>query len=677
MMPAMEDISFISGFNKTAKDAKREWLTLAAAGSDPAAVESRLGARLYEGLSVKPVYARADSEICSAARAAIASVASGANEAPPWRVIQLVALDAATQNDVGAANSRIKADLANGTHALWLEFGDALKFGQLAALFEGVDLGAPHLYAWGGRSAVAGAALLAALVEERGADPASIRGSAGFDPLSEIAVTGATPLAPEDALASATDAALLLQAKGYALRPFMASGRAWRMAGGSATQELAFTFAAAVSYWRAMEEAGVGIDRAIDSAALCLTADCDLFLTIAKFRAARALWSRALEAAGRPARAPALIAEMSLSIMSASDPHVNMLRATAAAFGAGLGGADACLLLPFNACLGAPDEFSLRMVRNTQLILQEEAHLGQAADAAGGSWYVESLTAQLAEAAWNEFRQIEAQGGLLAAILSGYASESLRTVREARETATAHGRDKLTGVNAFPNLDEAPLPDLPASRLPEPAQGTATPVPPAGRGERFAALIAAARAGAGTQNLLAALEVPTTLEVPSRLTPIAIGLGQRAAEPFELLRRASDKALAEDGARPRVFLANLGKLAEFGAYATWARNFFAAGGVQAVGENGFDDLDSLQAAFQASGAHAACICGREKTLSSLSGAAQALKAAGARDVLLASKPDVAEKLPIEARNAIDRLVYEGCDMLAILSDMIDGGITKP
>jgi methylmalonyl-CoA mutase len=670
MMQAMENTSFISGFHLSAEHARREWLTLAAAGRDPGALENTLAARLYEGVAVKPLYTRADSEALagSPGRPPFVRGAPIAADAPPWLVIQPV--DPAGG---AAANAQIKEDLAEGARALSLEFERAPWFGgvtdspvtldAMLRLFEGVELSAPHFYGWGGRAAIAGAAALIALGARRGVAPAALRGSAGFDPLSEIAISGEVPLTADDALASSVDAAIYLMEHKCGLRPFLASGRPWRMAGGSAVHELAYALAAAVSYWRALNSAGADPIAAVNATALRLTADADLFVTIAKFRAARAIWARAIEAAELPVQAPVIIAETSFGMMSAFDPYVNLLRNTAAVFGAGLGGAEAVLALPFDACAGGPDSFSLRMARNAQLILQEESHLGWPADPAGGSWFIESLTAELAASAWSEFRQVEAQGGLLAALANGYAAERLRPVREAQKAAIARGQEKLTGVNSFPNLDEEPPPERVMSTTPaETPTACAAAIPPAGRGERFAALIAAMEDGAAAQNLAAALRCP------ARPVAALAGRGERLAGPFEKLRRASNLALARDGARPRVFLANIGGLAEFGASSAWTKNFFAAGGIEAIGDQGFDNPDDLASAFRASGVRAACLCLSEKKVAAMAEAARALRAAGASQVFLTLRPAAAEKLSGDDRSAIDRLIHEGCDMLAILRE---------
>ena len=228
-------------------------------------------------------------------------------------------------------------------------------------------------------------------------------------------------------------------------------------------------------------------------------------------------------------------------MMAQRDPHVNILRATIAVAAAALGGADAITVLPFTAARGLPERFARRIARNTQLILIEEAHLANVADPAAGSGAVEDLTDQLCRTAWALFREIEAAGGTAAALESGLIQGKVAAVRAKRAGALARRREALTGVSAFPNLHEAEVAVMAVTEQKH--------SPQAGKAPMFAPLPA-----------------------------------MRLAQPFEALRDASDRWLAATGARPKIFLANLGTPADFSARATFAKNFFEAGGIEPVGE---------------------------------------------------------------------------------------------
>lgn len=668
----MTDMPLTSQFPPPNED---DWRALVEKALRGAPHES-LRTRLYEGIETQPLYTDADSgwmEALGVPGAAPfvrgARVPSGS--AHPWTIVQLL-----DHLDIAEANRQAKQDLAEGAGGLWLQLGGNIPYGgaylgarTLAALgevFQGIELSGLPIYVSGGYDTLPGVALLLALAEERGIPPAQLTGSAGLDPLSLLAASGEIPAERDRALADAIDAALYLRGRGYGLVPFLASGRAWHQAGGSAVEELAFTLCAAIAYWRGLVDAGVPLDEAVRLIHMHFVADTDFFLSMAKFRAARALWARATEAAGIGPQPAALSAEMSYRVLTERDPYVNLLRATAATFAAGLGGAEALLLIPFNAAAGTPDSFGRRLARNTQVILQEEARLGWVADAPGGAWYVENLTQELAARSWNLFREIEGEGGLLAALESGAIGRRLRQLADERERDVACGRLKITGVSAFPHLHEKSAPiytgDATVNLEALEETGEIPQLPAAGRGDRMAELVRAARAGANLAELEAALHQPSE---PFTLIPDPC---KRDAEAFEALRDASDRALETVGTRPTVFLANLGKPSDFTERSFWAKNFFEAGGIEALSNDGFGTVAEMAQAFRESGASIACLCGSDSSYGDMPGAAAALRKLGAAAVYLAGPPRVLAAFDEQDKRAIGRLVYDGCDMLAILRE---------
>jgi methylmalonyl-CoA mutase len=636
-----------------------------------------LECELYEGFAAQPLYTREAGQSAADASGRLGASpfirGAGLPEASrPWTIIQLL-----DHLDLAEANRQLKDDLANGAGGFWLQFGGNIAYGgaligarrveALEEVFAGVSLEDIELYVSGGFDSVPGAGLVAALIEQRGISPGRIRGSAGLDPLSIIAASGHVPAERGRAVTDAIDAATYFREKGFGWRPFLVSGRAWHQAGGSAREELGYALAAAVAYWRGLIDAGWPLEEAADAIGFVLTADADLFVTIAKFRAMRALWARVTEASGLPPKAPSLIAEMSYRMITERDPHVNLLRATSAAFGAAVGGAEAVLLIPFNTRHGTPDGFARRLSRNTQLLLQEEAYAGRVADAAGGSWYVESLTHQLAAAAWEAFRRIEGAGGLVTALERGWLRRKLNDVCLQRQINIAHGKDKLTGISSFPNLAEqahySRPEDLAIDLTALDEEGEIPQLPPASKGKRFAAIVAAAADGATLKGLERACD-----QLVERIDCIP-STGERIAEPFEQLRADSDRATSRVRSRPPIFLANLGPLSEYNLRASAARNFFAAGGVEAVDDGGFIEFDELMRAFRSSPAPIACICASDKTLGEMPGAAAALKSAGAVAVYLAAEPASLALLDDADKRAIDRIIYDGCNMLKTLAEL--------
>ena len=412
--------------------------------------------------------------------------------------------------------------------------------------------------------------------------------------------------------------------------PFaVADGRAIHNAGGSETQELGLVLAVATAYLRALAGCGIGLDAARRMIFFRLTADADQFLSIAKFRALRRLWGRVEDACGLAAAPVFITAETAWRMMTGRDPYVNMLRATIAVFSAGVGGADAITVLPFTLARGLPDRFARRVARNTQLVLAAKSHLAKVGDAAAGSGVIEDLTDQLCGSAWTLFQEIESAGGAAAALEQGLIQKKVAPVRAARQAALARRTDMLTGTSDFADLDEPAVPVLDVAPL------------------------AAAPAPAGV-----------TLE-PLRCI--------RLAEPFEQLRDASDRMLAQTGARPKIFLANLGVPADFTPRANFARNFFAAGGIAAVSNDGFapaanakTDLAALVAAFKSTGARLVCLCGSDETYGREAiAAAEALTAAGAPPLYFAGRP-AADAGAALAAAGVATFIHAGGDALAVL-----------
>lgn len=646
----MDEISLASEFPA----AEDDWLTLAIKALAGAPFEA-LRAPLYEGFETDPLYTRRDSPKGGAVTAHRG-----------WEIIQPVAA-----GTLANAKSRLAEDLVEGANAVGLEFDGRTAQGDhplqslsdFDALFGAFS---PQIesYYLNGNNVMAAATLFAAFIERKGT---VARGAAGLDPLTDIAVSGEIPANRGALFADAADAAFYLKNRHPRLTPFLASDRAWHGAGGAVTHELAFTLAAAVTYWRALTEAGMPLQDSASCIGFRLTASADIFLTIAKFRAIRLLWRKAMEVAStKPDGQVKVIAEMSPRMLSEYDSHVNLLRGTSAAFGAAIGGATAIRIFPFDAVSSQPGLLSRRLARNTGLILQHETNLRAVGDAGAGSFYLESLTDRLAGESWALFREVEAQGGLAAALENGFVKNRLDPVSSERDRAVARRMEKIIGVSAFPNLGEKTA--VKGTRSSSSGESISAvfqdlTLPPPGKGERFAALVSAAKTGATLHKL------QRTLRSIKDFTGMALPAGARFAEPFEILRRQSDLALNHLGSRPPIFLAVLGNAEGYRERASWAQNFFAAGGIETVlPGGGFDEVDRLAAAFKENPSPVACLCASDAAYAQMKGAALALKKAGALFLYIVAQPTVLGTLDPAEANACDRLIYDGCDALAVLQE---------
>ncbi len=594
---------------------REQWRKLVEGVLKGASFEAKLVAKTHDGLAIEPLYARR----------ADARPVAGRAPGTSWWITQRV-----DHPDPAAANAEALHDLENGATALSLVFAEGVgAYGYgLAADAETITraLAGIHFDAGvaldldGGAWPQHPSSLLAACVRRSGvaADATNIR--FGCDPIGAAAASGASALPWSDLQPALSAAIRDLAAQGFHGPFACADGRVIHNAGGSEAQELAYALAVAAAYLRALEAGGIAIDVAPTMIYFRLAADADQLLTMAKFRALRKLWARVEGACGLTPAPPFVAAETAWRMMTRRDPYVNMLRATIAVVGAGLGGADAVTVLPFTLALGLPDRFARRIARNTQLVLLEEANLAKVADPAAGSGGIEDLTEQLCRAAWAAFQEIEAAGGAWAALQQGLIQKNVAAVRGARQAAVARRQDALTGTSDFPDLAEAPVAVLDAAPV--------APAPSAA-GPRFEPL--------------------------PRI---------RLAEPFEALRDASDRMAALSGARPKIFLANLGAPADFTARATFAKNFFEAGGIEAVSNDGFASHDGLVAAFRASGARLACLCSSDAIYArEAAAAARALRHAGA-SVWLAGRPGALEGALKGA--GVCGFVFAGCDALAAL-----------
>jgi methylmalonyl-CoA mutase len=579
----------------------------------------KLVGKTYDGLRIEPIYqgARGATPISGRARAA------------PWQIMQRI-----DHPDAALANAQALHDLENGANGLTLVFAGANGahgFGleptaeALEKVLDGIfiDAGIALELQVGPQSRMA-AIHMAETIKRRGLTPAACDVRFGLDPIGAAAVWGSCPYTWPEIVPAVTGAIKGLAAMGFKGPFAVADGRVIHDAGGSEVQELAFVLAAGVQYLRALESAGVALEDTQGMIYARLSADADQFLTMAKFRALRLLWTRVEQSCGLTPEPLFIAADTAWRMLTRRDPYVNMLRATVATFSAGLGGADSIAVLPHTLALGLPDAFARRVARNTQLVLLEESNLARVADPAAGSGGIESLTQQLCEAAWPLFQEIEKAGGAFAALEQNLIQRKVATTRSAREANMARRKEVLTGASEFPNLHEAAVAVLDAK-----------PVALAPYGE-------------------------------ARITFDALP-PMRLAAPFEKLRDRSDDILKKTGARPKVFLANLGTPADFTARATFAKSFFETGGIETIDSEGFSDPDALAAAFKPSGAALACLCSSDKVYAEHGAAAgRALQGAGARHIYLAGRPGDRETAYRAA--GVNDFIFAGGDALATLQE---------
>lgn len=570
-----------------------------------------------EGVAVNPLYTGLDELPEQPAPGQFPFVRGGKREGLPdsaWHVTEHFA----AHTDPKSANELLLDSLGHGTSALSLD----APAGDLKALLDGVYLElAPLIVDAGGHTPETTTALFT-LIDEAG-EAGELTGERKDIKVLAANAPGTSAVFGEDSAepGAAFAVAGVASERAESIRTILADGAAAHEHGATDAQELGIALAAGVEYVRALTASGLSTASALAQIWFRLAATPDQFATIVKMRAGRALWSRICEVLGEPASGDApQHAVTSLAAMTRRDPYVNMLRTTVAAFAAGVGGAEYVSVNTFDAALeggldGTSQSFARRMARNTQLLLIEESHLGHVIDPAGGSWYVESRTAELSEAAWAYFQEIEAAGGLTSSKTK--IDTDLESARAERAGIVADRRKPLTGLSEFPNLGEKPLPK--AQRNPQ----------------RYF-----------------------------------------YGESYESLRDRSDEFLERTGRRPSVAFFGLGKIAERSARNTFVVNLFAAGGIDAhdVGVTAVDEYAEAAARFvdqpvgKVQDTCIAVLCGSDKRYAE-SGpeAVAALRAAGVDTVLVAgSAKPFAEA---EGPSRPDEFLSMGVDVIEAMSSV--------
>ena len=564
-----------------------------------------LSSTTRDGVEIRPLYTEGPDRPVAMSAADPRRLEAG------WDIRQLHRL-AAAGDALEEFRPRIEEDLAEGATSVELDIPEVADIGALDRLLSGVDMAMTPL-ALAPHTDLGAADALLAVAARRGADIAP-GSSLGLDPLGEWARSSRRmDCAPAAAWAASA-------AVGSEVRAFCVDTVRYSDAGATEAQALGWAMATGVSYLRALVDAGVPVDAAAGLIGFRLAATADQFVTIASLRAARVMWTRVVTASGGSAQAARQYqhAVTAAHTYSRRDPWVNLLRGATAALAAGVAGADAVTVLSFDHASGAVDAdgaLGRRLARNTQLLLLEESHLGRATDPAGGSFYVESLTEDLASEGWRVLQDVEASGGIEAAIDRGALAAAMDESWQGRLGSLRSRSEPLTGVSEFPSLDDS----APTRHDPNDEDAAGLPV-------------------------------------------------RRLAEPFEDLRDAADRHQAATGDRPAVWIAALGSTAAHSARTAWAQNLLAAGGIRAQGATGVDSPVAAAADFAASGLAAAVITGTDD-MYRLRGpsTANALAEAGAAFVALACDPDTPAELLAALQSAgVGELWHDGIDVAAAL-----------
>ncbi|MCG8380976.1 MAG: methylmalonyl-CoA mutase family protein [Gammaproteobacteria bacterium] len=661
------------------------WKALAEQSLKGKTFESALVSKTYDDIEIQPLYTTDNASNDPQATGlpglypfTRGSQALGKTEVG-WGVRQSYA-----HPDIQQSNDTLLTELERGCTSLLLQL-DAMAEGcekagifaysltDLDTLLKGVFLELAPVALSANQNTLGQAAVLLALWKKRGHNADDVRGNLGADPLGVLAAKGSLLTSISTALSQVADLAAYTSTVFPEVRSVVVDSSVYHAAGASEAQDLACSMATAVTYLRAMTEAGMDVNAACQQISFSYETDTDFFLSIAKLRAARRLWSRIAEVSGADESSAAMQMHVTTAyrMYSQRDPWVNILRATIASFAGAVAGADSITVRPFDQAMGLPSEFSRRVARNIQIILQEESGLAKVIDPAGGSLYVETVSHQLAEQAWEKFQTIEAAGGMAKALETGLIQDMIASVQTARASNIARRIDAVTGINEFPNIQEPSIdvetPDF--AQLHRSALSRSA-------GQADAALVDAIKAnrdktnGELTASVVSAVELGADMKTiadvlqgkPAQITALA---PHRLAEAFEELRDASDAWLAKTGQRPAILLVNMGTAADYTARMTFAKNYFEAGGIEGVVSADSLNPEAAVEACRKAGLKHAILCSSDAFYSEQAEVfAKALKSNGVEYLYLAGKPGEHESRYREA--GIDHFVFAGDQTLETL-----------
>jgi len=604
------------------------WKEEAVASLKGASFEKKLFTKTYEGITLSPIYTKADVEALDGpetfpgAKDFLRGAHSAGYLEAPWGVAQAVNVPCAD-----GANKVLKEELAHGADTINLKLDSAVLAGEeemkrdgvplrcrkdLDGIFAGVDLKGAKVQIGCGASVLPVLSLFRAW-----GDVSSLTGCIGGDPLGTLAANGKLPAPLNQLYDELAECVKYAAANAPGLRTVLVDVNVYANGGASAVSESACALATAREYLCAMLDRGIDIDTAAKSLRFSFSLGSNFFMEIAKLRAIRVAFARMVAAFGgsEEAQKISVFARTSAFTMTKYDPYVNILRTTTEVFSGVVGGIDALEVAPLDEPIGPSDEQTRRIARNQQTMMKEEFNLLQPVDPAGGSWYVETLTAQLGEAVWAAFQDIEAAGGMYAALQSGKVQADIQATLEQRFKKLDTRADRAVGTNMYANMTEKPL----VRETKAPAEGCDTKCKKTATEESEAALKALA---AASDKLEAAVKAAAAY---SRLCDIRASLGKpgdvtvapvaahRWTEKFEALRARTEAYEEKTGKTVKIFLANMGPIPQHKARADFSCGFFEVAHFEMLRNDGFQTVEEAADAAAASGAGVTVICSTDAT----------------------------------------------------------------
>ena len=654
-------------FDEFAPTTYEQWKEEAVASLKGADFDKKLLSKTYEGITLEPIYTKESAETFAqrlsfpGADDYLRGVNSGGYLDEPWAIAQKMSICRPAE-----ANAVLKEELASGCTAICLDYDKLCisNVDDLVTLFDGICLEEPELNIFAGASVMPLLGLFKARVSKQGFASHNYRGCVGADPIGVYALEGKS--ADLDCYYKQMGEAMKWTSDNMSdVRTIFIQGSVYHNAGASAVQELAASMATAIAYIDELLEQGFAINDIAKQIRFRFSLGANFFMEIAKLRAARTIWAQIIKAYNGDEEVCKLNVAANTSAFTSTvyDPYVNILRATSQAFSGVVGGVDAMTVLPFDDAIGESVELSRRVSRNIQIMMQNEFNLLSPVDPAGGSWYIETLTGELAEAAWGELQKIDAAGGIVAVLQSGSLQEEIGAVLKSRFKALSTRMEKAVGSNMYANTTEEPLErqvGCDCTLKPSTPEAVAAMTDLDNSVEKIEA---AYLAGANVPDVMGALCCGEAKEI----TPLA---AHRWTEEFEALRAATENHAAKTGNKIKVFLCNMGPIPQHKARAEFSTGFMEVANFEVLKNDGFATTDEAIAAAKASGAEVTVICSTDDTYPELVPVlAKGMKEACPGITILLAGVPAPDMKSIYDEAGVDDYINVKADCLQILSNI--------
>lgn len=657
----------------------------------------KLNTKTYEGFELKPIYRLDDVKNIKHLENNLPGqfpFVRGCNpdgyKKKAWNVEQEINYPA-----VKDYNAALAYDLKRGQDSIALKFNDKIvshlqnkkydtacpstvvfNLEDLKAAFEGIDINNFDLHLLVTNFPVVFFSLFNAYLKSSKIELSSIKGTFRIDPLGNLARHGELKMDIEKYYQVIALIVNYLDKHNSNMKTIEVDTSVYTDGGATAIQEIAYAIATGAEYIRGIADRNVDINSVAKKMTFTLGIGANFFMEIAKVRALRMLWANIMKEFGADEDAQKIYIHTKTTKANKTklDAYVNMLRVTSESLAAVVAGTNAHTVLPFDSEFGLPQEFSRRISRNTQLFLQEECNLRESIDPAGGSWYIETLTAQIADAAWKLFQDIESKGGMSKELLAGNIQATVKAVRAERVKNLSSRKDVLIGTNKYPNMAEKEVHVAENNyeelynkyaKIADDAKSNDSLKAVPQNGLSIELIDSLTDAFIGGANIYNAVTYLCGSICNSEVTAEKVNT-DRLAVDFETIRENSELFKAKNGSYPKIFLANMGPLKQHKPRADFSQDFFATGGFEIIYNQGFESNEAAAKAALASESNVIVICSTDDTYPEIVPELAAAIKAGNKDkfIVLAGYPT--EHIEAFKSAGVDEFIHIKSNIYSIL-----------